>query len=114
MADIKIVDYCMIAIIVKNCEGGRNGDAEPYCQEYNDSLPFHDATICYLFDHCQRKILILTRQEIDIFWVSSGNDETYETEESLIKVACHCRFLTVINEFICTLLRYVPHGNKKS
>jgi hypothetical protein len=92
MADIKIADHYMIAMIAENCEGGRNGDAEPYCQEYNDSLPFHDATICYLFDNCQRKIIILAQQETEIFIVFSGNVETYQTREAVKKGGCHCRF----------------------
>jgi len=45
MADVEIADHRMIAVIAGNWEGGRNGDADPYCQEHNDSLAFHDITI---------------------------------------------------------------------
>jgi len=45
MADVEIADHRMIAVIAGNWEGWRNGDADPYCQEYHDSLPFHVRTI---------------------------------------------------------------------
>ncbi len=50
MADVKIADQCMIAVIAGNRERGMNGDAEPYCHEHYDSLPFHRTTIDVFLD----------------------------------------------------------------
>ncbi len=45
MADVEIAYHGAIVVIAWNGEGRRNCDAESYRQEYDNSLPFHEATI---------------------------------------------------------------------